>query len=301
MPIKRSDINESEEDRATREAEEQASREAAEASDQERKAELDSIREERRQAQLEAAAAKGEAEALRRGVGPTQQPQWTDDQWENEGAKRGMTGQQFKAAAELAAGITNHKAQELQAEINSAKQAAAEAKAETAKLRTQKGRGDVEADFFDKNPGLKAHRKHVDEFLQSYPDHENVDGDTLKKRLALATDIVKGRVKENMRTSKPGETGSSRFEGSDEREERETSPDAPREFDPRGTGNLGAAQLMERVNHNFGRDLRHEDSIDVWKKSLDEEGRGVSMSMDEDLARARALSSRDKIGGKRGS
>lgn len=294
MPIKRTDLEETDEQRTEREEADRLEREAAEKARQE---EMDNLRESKRLADLEAATAKGEAEALRRGSSQQAAPAWTDEQWEAEGQKRGMTGQAYRSMAELAGGISEFKSKQLQEEIAEAKREAKEAREETARLKSRKSLDSIESDFYDKNPALKAHRKDVEEFLSSYPDADNVSGDALKKRLTLASNFVKGKVKETMRTNKKGEDGSSRFEES----EQETRDGDIGEFDPKGTGNEGAAQLMRKVHSNFGGNLKHEDSVEVWKKCQDDEGRGVSIGIEEDIAMAREISKRGIIGGKRGA
>lgn len=250
------------------------------------------------EAEIARARAEGEAAALK-SVPQTQSNQpapWTEAQWEEEGSKRGMTGQQFRATVELTSGIVGHQTKQFEERAMAAEKAAKEAREEIARLKARGGTDSAEREFYEKNPALKAHKSAVKEFLDSYPDKDTVDETTLNKRLKLAQDFVKGRVKETMRPDKKGNIGSSRLEGSDE----ESSSEDIGEFDPKGTGNPGAAYLMAQVHGQFGSDLRHQDSVDVWKKSLDEEGRGVSISSEEDVRRARAMAGQDIIGGKRG-
>lgn len=292
MTIKRKDLNETDEQRQERESQERAEQEAAE---QARKAELDELRKARHQAELEAAAAKGEAEALKRNTTVTQQAEWSDEQWENEAQKYGWTGQQLKTQIAIAKQAAELTAKPFKEEAERARKELSETREEINRLKSRKSVESVEAEFYEKNPALKAHRKHVDEVLSTYSDSDKVDGDTLKKRLAIAADVVKGRVKETMRNNRGGDS-SGRMEGSDE----ETA-DGEFTFDPKGTGNEGAAHLMAKVNANFGQGLKHEDSVDVWKKSVDDEGRGVSISMDEDISIAREIAKRNIIGGKRGA
>lgn len=294
MTIKRTDLNDDNNENNENENEDNgaAEREATEAA---RTAELAEARQARHDAEIAAATAKGEADALRRGNTQTPAPQWTDDQWEAEAQKHGTTGAALRAQVEIAKTVSGSMLAPLREETERAKKEAAEAREEISRLKSRKSLDSVESGFYDKNPALKSHRKEVDEFLASYPDADTVDSKTLEKRLSMAQNMVKGKVKENMRTNKGGDS-TGRIEGGDEREEN--SDDF--EFDPKGTGNEGAAHLMSRVHSNFGQNLKHEDSVEVWKKCRDEEGRGVSIGMDEDIAIARRLSSRNVIGGKRG-
>lgn len=260
-----------------------------------REEEMDSLREEKKQAELKAAKAEGEAEAMKRNLSqPAQAPQWTDEQWDREGEKYGKTGQQLKADVMLAKGIADASMRPLQEAAEEAKREAKEAREELKRIKEGKSSDKIKQEFLDKNPAIRLHNKEVDEFLSTYPDSDSVNGDALKKRLDLAAKYVKGTVKE-MRTSRPSESGSTRMEVGEE----EGGGDNP-EFDPKGTGNDGAAHLMRKVNDNFGKGLRHSDSIDVYKKSLDDEGRGVSISMDEDIERYNKMRDRDSVGGTRG-
>lgn len=285
MTIEKTEI----EDTSAKEAEEEATREA------ERKAELEAAREEARQAKLQAAKAEGAAEALKLGLNKEPvQTAWTDEQWEMEGQKNGMTGQQLKASVLVAKSVADASLKPIKDEAEAAKREAREAREELKRLRERKNVDSIEEDFYDKNPALKNHRKEVKEFLSTYPDNDSIDEKTLAKRLELATKYVKGTVKENMRTSKTSESGSSRMEVDEGRESEDM------EFDPKGTGNEGAARLMYDVHRSFGTKLKHSDSLEVWKKSKDDEDRGVSISMDEDLERYRKFADRDIVGGKRG-
>lgn len=263
----------------------------------ERQAELEAAREEAKQSAIKAAKAEGEAEAFRRGLSQNQPaPQWNDEQWENEAQKHGMSGSQLKASVMVSKSVFDAAAKPLREEAEAARREAQEAREETRRIREGKSADKLKQDFYDKNAALRLHSKEVDEFLSTYPDADNVNGDALKKRLELAAKYVKGSVKENMRTSKPSESGSMRMEESEDT----LPPGEIGDFDPKGTGNQGAASLMASVHSNFGSGIRRKDSIEVWKKSLDDEGRGVSISMDEDLERYNAMQERDIIGGKRG-
>lgn len=294
MAIERTELTDTEDNN---ESDEAAKREAAE---QAREQRILDAEKRANAAEVAKARAEGEAEALKR-TPAAANVQWDDARWEAEGAQRGMTGQQMKATAELSAGIAQEATKGARAEAEEAKREAREAKAEMAKLKASKGSESVTSAFYEKNPAIKAHRATVEEFLDTYPDKDTVDGATLQKRLALAQDFVKGRVKETMRNNKPGQTGSSRLEGADEFNSREERGEELGEFDPKGTGNKGAAYLMAGVHQSFGQDLLHDDTVDVWKKSLDEEGRGVAISSSEDVELAREMRRHQTAGGKRKS
>lgn len=298
MAIERTDLetegeDSKEEARKAAEAEAQAAEEARQAKEAEREERL-------RKAELEAATARGEAEALKRGLDKhVQVPEWTPEKWEEEGAKRGMGGKEFKQLMQDASEVAGFHSKQARQEAEEARKEAKEAREELQRMKAGKTLESVEAAFYKKNPALENHRALVEDFINSYPDADRIDAKTLEKRLNFAVDIVKGKVKENMRTRKPGESGSTRLEIDNEERTREPN-EIPDEFDPRGTGNEGAAALMSRVHSSFGKDLRYEDSIDAWKKSLDDEGRGVAISMDEDRELARRIASRPLIGGKKG-
>lgn len=303
MAIKRTDLREEEESRENEDqkAERESRESEAEAeAEQARQEELAAAREEAHKAQIDAATARGESEALKRGLTKPEAPvQWTDEQWEVEAAKYGTTGAALKAQVEISKAVAGHAMKPLQEEAAAARREAQEAREETNRLKTSKTRESAEAAFYKKNPALESHRDMVDDFMNSYPDADKIDAKTYEKRLSFAVDMVKGKVKETMRTRRPGDTGSNRLEvGEDERRRDE---EENLDFDPRGTGNEGAATLMRGVMSNLGGRLRHEDSKEVWKKCRDEEDRGVSIGMDEDIALARQIQDRPLIGGRRGA
>lgn len=225
------------------------------------------------------------------------QPTVSDDQWRQMEEQTGLTRQQIQANAQIMNALTDAKVKPLTERAERAEQEFAKAKAEIESVKSRRSLDSVEASFYDKNPLLKNHRKDVDEFLSEFPDNDKVDAKTLEKRLVLAQDVVRGRIK-SMRDTGRGEYRSNRIEGassddiSEEHEER---------FNPVGTGNEHAAYLVSKVQASFGRGLRHEDSVDVWKRSLDAEGRGVEISSEEEVAHAnRLIRGGSNLGGKRG-
>ncbi len=156
----------------------------------------------------------------------------------------------------------------------------------------------VEDAFYKKNGALEPHRADVEAFLAEFP--ETTDAKTLEKRLNLASDYVRGKVKTLRSEPRRGEFSSRQVESDDNDDERDDETSG--RFDPKGTGgNRGAITLMEGVVANFGRDTKHEDSVEVWKKSRDEEDRGVQIDSTDEVKHARrVLSKGGNLGGKRG-
>lgn len=215
---------------------------------------------------------------------PAPQPQnVTEDQWVQMESETGQTRQQIQANAKLFHALTDAKVKPLADRADAAERRAAKAEDEVNQFKTRRTLDSVENSFYDKNPALKGHRKMVDEFLAEFPDADKVDSKTYEKRLGLAADYVKGKVKET-RTVNRDTTRSNRVEtGADEQEE------VIEEFDPAGIGNESGEHLMRRVHRNFGQDVRDEESVKVWKASLDPAGKGVEISSREDIERTRAM------------
>ena len=117
----------------------------------------------------------------------------------------------------------------------------------------------------------------------------------------LAADYVRGKVKTLRSEPRRGEFSSRQVE-SDDRDDRRGESEFDGRVDARGLGgNRGALSLVENVAESFGRDTKHEDSLKVWKESLDDEGRGVQIDSREEVERARKIISRgSNIGGQRG-
>lgn len=289
MAIKRTDLEETDEQRETREKDETAAADAR----AERNKELESqaveerVKRERAEAALDEARRSSAAAAS--AAAQPQNPSMSESQWQElERQNPGKTRDEIFYEAQKIASIADARLRPVLDEAKAARESAAEAKRELASLKSRKGLDSVESDFYEKNPALRAHRSAVEEVLSTYPDRDSVDAATHQKRLALAQDVVKGRIKETMgKTSRRNEdVGSRRLEGGDS---DETSDDNYSDFDPKGTGNEGAAHLMRKVHQSFGDEARFDDSVEVWKKSQDEEGRGVSISSKEDIIRAKEM------------
>ncbi len=297
MAIKRVDADESDEARAEREkadeAAETARREREEAS--ETRAREQELRAARAESALEEARRHREIENAAP-AGPT------EDQWQSLEAmpeNAGKTRQQIQAEANKMAAIADARMKPLNERASAAEERAAKAEERAARLESRRSLDKVEDRFYKDNAVLEPHKAEVEAFLAEFPDADKVDGKTYEKRLKMAGDYVRGKVKTLRSEPRRGEFSSRQVEG-DEREERDGEFDG--RFDPKGTGgNRGAIQLMEGVAASFGRDTKHEDSVEVWKKSRDEEDRGVSIDSSEEVKHARRVLARGaNLGGKRG-
>lgn len=254
-------------------------------SEEARTAELETLRKEKQDAQLEAARAQGEAEALKKNIhAPVQAPQWTDDQWDAEGAKRGMTGQQLKATAEISAGIAGQQTSALRQELENSKAEISEAKAEAKKAKTEASLYNIEREFFEKNPALTGRRADVDEFLADFPESVKEDPKKYAALLEKAKVYVRGKAREDI-ALKRGKTTTVR--GNSEREEftDDTRTDVTEtELDLSDLDNDGAKSLISRLHKNPGPEngtgapALDEVSLDkAFEISSRKDGRGVSI------------------------
>lgn len=289
------DLSETDDERNDREVREEASRLA----EQERIAALEK---QARDNELKAARAEAALDEARRFKNPepsNTQPQISEQQWQEAEAKTGKTRDQIIADANLQQGMINSALKPVLDEVKSAREEARSAKAETAAIKARKGLDSVESDFYEKNPALKGHKKDVDEFLATYPDAESVDGETLRKRLAVAQDVVKGRVKETMSNRRRDNRGSERLE---QGRPDPLAEEGDEEFDPRGLDNQGSRILMENVHRKPGGRLsREEDTVSDYKKFRDSEGRGVVIDDSDEWARGEKMRRGDRLGGSRGN
>ncbi len=294
MAINRVDAEETDdarEAREEREAAETARREREEASEQRA-----------REQELRAARAESALEEARRHreldnsapAGPTES-QWQELEAQNPGKNR----QEIQAEANKMAAIADARLKPINDRASAAEERAAKAEERAARLESRRSLDKVEDRFYKDNAVLEPHKTEVEAFLAEFPDADKVDGKTYEKRLKMAGDYVRGKVKTLRSEPRRGEFTSRSVEH-DDGETREGEFDG--RFDPKGTGgNRGAIQLMEGVAASFGRDTKHEDSVDVWKKSRDEEDRGVSIDSAEEVTHARRVLARgSNLGGKRG-
>lgn len=297
MSIHRDEEQETDDQRAEREEKENA----AEASRLSREKALEdkSRADELRAAKAEAAL----EESRRRGPDANSQPVITEEQWRQAEERTGKTRDQIIADANLQQGMISSALKPVLDEVRSAREEARAAKEETARIKARKGLDSIESDFYKNNRALEGHKGAVQDVLDSYPDKDSVDPETYKKRLELARDVVKGRVKETMTTRRRTETGSARLDGGD-REERVNSDDEESDqLDPRGLPNKGARVLMEGVlERPGGRLTRGEDTHKDYKRFRDEEGRGVRIDDSDEWERGEQIrTGRDRIGGNRGA
>lgn len=276
-------------------------REEREAEEQKRQEREDAREARLRELELENARNASALEESRRHVsaepaaaGPT------EDQWQAlEAQNPGKTRAEIQAEANKMAAIADARLKPINDRASAAEERAAKAEERATRLEARRSLDKVEDRFYKDNAALEPHKAEVEAFLNEFPDQDKVDAKTYEKRLKLAADYVKGKVKTLRSEPRRGEF-SSRSVEHDEREERDGEFDG--RFDPKGTGgNRGAVQLMESVVENFGRDVKHEDSVEVWKKSRDEEDRGVSIDSSEEVSHARRVLARgSNLGGKRG-
>lgn len=292
MAIRRVDGDETDDQRTAREEQEGA--------EQARKDREAAAEQKARDLELRAARAESALEEARRRpeeavpVGPTE-AQWQDLEAQNPGRTRA----EIQAEANKMAAIADARLKPINDRAAAAEDRAAKAEDRASRLEARRSLDKVEDKFYKTNPALEPHKAEVEAFLGEFPDQDKVDAKTYEKRLTLAADYVKGKVKTLRSEPRRGEFSSRSVEG-DEREDR--GGDFEGRFDPKGTGgNRGAVQLMESVVENFGRDTKHEDSVEVWKKSRDEEDRGVQIDSADEVSHARRVLSRGvNLGGKRG-
>lgn len=282
MAIERTDLTETDEQREARIQAEREKQEALEAK----------LRSE------EIARAKAEAalEESRRGRETNSIPTVTEEQWQQMENETGKTRQQIQADAKLQAALVENMTKPLKEELRQTREEAARAKAEAAEIKSRQKLEKVETEFYKKNSALSTHKDLVDEFLNEFPDKDKIDQKTYEKRLSMAAEYVKGKVKD-IRTERKAtmekEEGTFRS-GRIERQEEETDTNTgvnDEEFDPTGTGSESAAYLVGRIHKNLGKDVKPE-TVRVWKESLDAEGKGVQISSREDVARTEAMLSR---------
>lgn len=215
----------------------------------------------------------------------------TEEQWQTMEAETGQTRQAIQANAKLMAAMVDAQTKPLAERTTAAEKRAQAAEDKASRLESRRSLDTVESSFYEKNAAIKGHKKLVDEFLSAFPDADNVDAKTLEKRLAMASNYVKGQVKEVRNMPKEtGKSSSTRIESSET--DKNTDEEEIIEFDERGTDNEGQAYLMRRVARDIGKDVRDPESIKVWKAGQDIEGKGVRISSQEDVDRARAMTKR---------
>lgn len=304
MPIEREDleIEETDEQKEARENEEA------------RQAELDQARKDKHDAEVKAARAEGEAEALKRGVStvPAATPQWTDEQWEAEGAKRGLSGPQLKAQVEVSGEVTKLLTKPLQDRAEAAEREAKEAKEETRRNKAEGKIAAIEKDFYDKNPELSARKADVEDFLNDLSAEVRNDPEKFKKALEKAKSYARGKAREAVSTRRSGapqDRGNNQDRGELDDEQRRANDDV--EVDTSDLDNDGAKGLIERIARNpgpgdpaAGPSLRDMPIEKAYAASQRRDGRGVSIDESGDFARGakrndESLRRADPLGGRR--
>lgn len=293
MTIRRVDSEETDEARETRETQEREKEEARVRKEEERDAKL-------RELELANARAESALEEARRRPESAAPTGPTEAQWQDlEAANPGKTRAEIQAEANKMAAMADARLAPMRQELQDARDLARKAQERTDRLESRRSLDKVEDRFYKDNAPLEPHKAEVEAFLAEFPDADKVEAKVYEKRLKMAGDYVRGKVKTLRSEPRRGEFSSRQVEG-EEREDREGEYSG--RFDPKGTGgNRGAIALMETVADSFGRDTKHEDSVEVWKKSRDEEDRGVQIDSAEEVSHARRVLARGaNLGGKRG-
>lgn len=257
----------------------------------------------RQDAELRAARAEGEADAMKRGV-KTEAPiqaQLSDSQWQELEQAHGKTRQQIMADAQLTRATAEEAMKPLRDMLSATQKEAAEAKAEAKRAKAGTSLYAVEKDFFDKNPGLAGHRGDIDSFLAKFPDEMRSDPAKFKELLTDAKTFVRGKV----RDSRDGkDTSNSRDNVRDYRRNQSDRPefnddeetrDDENKVDTSDLDNEGSRRLIENLARRpGGEDLMEappaidEVSIEkAYKLSERNDGRGVSIDERGEFARGR--------------
>ena len=296
MAIRRTEDEETDDTREARETQEREAEAARLKKEEEREARL-------RELEIENAKNASALEESRRGretvvpAGPTE-AQWQELEAMPENL--GKTRQQIQAEANKMAAIADARLRPLNDRATAAEERAAKAEERAARLESRRSLDKIEDRFYKDNVALEPHKADVEAFLAEFPDADKVDAKTYEKRLKLAGDYVRGKVKTLRSETRRGEFSSRHVEDDDTDDERE---DFRGRVDPKGLGgNRAALALMESVAENYGNGVKRRDSIELAKKYEDDEGRGVAISSMEEKEAADAMLNRDPqvLGGKRG-
>ena len=291
MALNRIDAEEAETQREDREDEAIAAEKA--------RSEREKAMEDRARAEeLRAAKAEAALEEARRRPVDSRPQETTEAQWQQlENLNPGKTRQEIAAEVQKIAEIADARMRPIQDRATAAEERAKAAEERATRLEGRRSLDKVEDSFYKKNGALEPHKSEVEAFMAEFP--ETSDPKTYEKRLGMAADYVRGKVKTLRSEPRRGEFSSRQVESDDTDDRRE---DFDGRVDPKGLGgNRGALQLVESVAQSFGRDIKRDDSIEVWKKSQDEEGRGVQIDSSEEVSRARKILARgSNLGGTRG-
>lgn len=271
-------------------------------------------------AELARARAEGEAEGLKRvpqSNNNQQTPQWTDEQWESEGAKNGMTGLQLKATVSIAETLAANKVKQFEERTSAAEREAKEAKEEAKRAKSGNSLYAVEQKFYADNIGLTGHRGEVDAFLSKLPASVKEDPKAYAEALDMAKTFVRGKVREGLQTRRSTQENNTR-QNTNERqefaEEREENNNDQPEVDVSDLDNEGARNLVERLARNPGPDgyasrgevpLSEMKLEDAFKKTSMKDGRGVAIDERADWERGnrrseKSLNDGQGLGGRKG-
>lgn len=300
MAIKRGDVQLGDEEREAEETDaEKQEREDRVARDQE----LADARAKQQEADLRAARAEGEAEALRRGVGapvPPAQTALSDAQWQELEASTGKTRQQIMADAQLSRATAEEALKPLKEMLAETQKELAETKEAAKRAKDGTSLYAVERDFYEKNPGLVGHRGEVEAFLAKFPENVRHDPAKLKDLLSDAKTFVRGKIRdERLRDAgkdpaRRASTGRPEFADDPEVEADNTK------LDLSDLDNDGAKRLVENLARQPGGvDLEEAppaiDEVSVGKAyelSERKDGRGVSIDERGEFARGQRRADR---------
>lgn len=261
----------------------------------------------RQEAEIARARAEGEAEAMRRGIkneAPPAAAALTDAQWQELEVQHGKTRQQIMADAQLTRATAEEAVRPLKAALEEARKEAQEAKEEAKRARSGTSLYAVEKDFYDKNPGLSAHKGDISDFINKFPEEMRSDPKKYKEILDDARVYVRGKVREdrnsNKSRSRDDREDSRRNYNTDrvefDNDDRRDDDDA--KLDLSDIDNEGSRRLIENIARRPG----GEDLMDAplaidempiaqaYKASERPDGRGVSIDERGEFLRGRRQS-----------
>ena len=258
------------------------------------------------------ARAEGEAEALKRvpAAVPQAQAQWTDEQWEQEGAKMGMTGAQLRGSAAISNTIAEQKIKPAleRAEAAEKRAEAAERKAEM--VKSGQSIYAIEQDFYSKNPGLVGRRADVDEFMATQSEEVKNDPKRYSKALEMAKKYAIGNARENI--------ANKRSNGQNRNDDRRFNNDKAPEFDNENnrsnddveidTSELedNEAEFITKLNRNISsqqeksKDIRNVPIEEAVKLSKRRDNLGVSIDSRSEFEEGARIQDREISSGTQG-
>lgn len=262
------------------------------------------LEKDKQDAEIRAARAEGEADALKRGVtnaAPQPVAALTDSQWAELEQMHGKSRQQILADAQLTRATAEEAIKPLRAMLEKAQSDLEESRVEIKRAKAGTSLYAVEKDFFDKNPGLTGHRGEVDAYLAKFPEDMRSDPAKLKDLLSDAKIYVRGKVREE----RVRDTRDGKRHGDLGRPEFDDDPQIQDEtkLDLGDLDNEGSRRLVESIARRpGGEDLAEtppaidEVSVDkAYKLSERSDGRGVSIDERGEFARGRRRAEREQI------